>query len=304
MPTNSTRPVNLLVAFALFASGAGALAGCGSEMAGDDRSGGSGQSKAADRAREVAVAWDNSQAAASWRKGYYPMGAVVQPPANGLHGDDKRAYERGNFDLGGVLPVTGPQDGQVTWANGASLSLPVVEVERAYRSVARSSSPGPRLVVTRAKLGEMTVATSRGPATVPAWLFTLRGYKTPLSRAAVNPSKPPRPPIGPARAVPADVLAPLGGLSELAADGRSVTVVATHGSCDKGPAVNALETDSSVVLSASVIGSEDGNCTSEMRGKSVTVRLKRPVGDRVLLDAYTGRTLSYNAWGKTAPSGG
>jgi hypothetical protein len=47
---------------------------------------------------------------------------------------------------------------------------------------------------------------------------------------------------------------PAARLAETAADGRCVTVRATHGSCDDGPVVKALETDGSVVLYASVAG--------------------------------------------------
>ena len=84
-------------------------------------------------------------------------------------------------------------------------------------------------------------------------------------------------------------LLPRGRLVEVAGDGRSVTVLAHHGSCDDGPAVHALETDGSVVLYASVVGTREGPCTRDLRAEEVTVRLARPVGDRVLLDAFTGR---------------
>ncbi|MFE2825165.1 hypothetical protein [Streptomyces sp. NPDC059271] len=299
------RTVNLLVALALSVSGAGVLAGCGTEKAtgndGEVHRTGSLPARVADRALRVADAWDDSEAAAMWRKGYYPMGEVIQPPQD-LHHDDMHAYETGNFDLAGDLPPAPPKVGRATWESGGSLTLPLVDPQKAYQATDRASSPGPRLVVTGAKLGAMTVATSRGPATVPAWLFTLQGYATPLRRAAVNPSKLPHPPIEPARGEPTDVLTPLGGLSKVAADGRSVTVVATHGSCDNGPAVEALETGGSVVLSASVVGSKDGICTSEMLGRKVTIHLKRPVGERMLLDASTGRPVPYSEWPRTSPS--
>jgi hypothetical protein len=53
-------------------------------------------------------------------------------------------------------------------------------------------------------------------------------------------------------------------LAETAADGRSVTVWATHGSCDDGPVVKGLETDESVVLYASVAGERSGLCPAVM----------------------------------------
>ncbi|NBM17985.1 hypothetical protein [Streptomyces sp. GC420] len=301
MRTNSTRTATLLAALALCAVGATAVVGCGNEQA-DSRSAEARVTESAPqlgaRARQVADAWDGSEAAEKWHKGYYPMGEVVQLPENGLHDEaDKRAYETGNFDLHGDLPSAPHIDGKVTWESGGSLTVRLMGAQKAYEALDRDSSPGPRLTVTGARLGEMTVLTSRGPATVPAWLFTLEGYDTPLKRAGVSPSKLPEPPIKPVgREVPTDVLAPLGGLIKVAEDGRSVTVVATHGSCDDGPAVDALETSGSVVLSASAVGAKDGDCTGEMRGERVTVKLDRVVGNRVLLDAFTGRPVPYSQW--------
>ncbi|MEU0392650.1 hypothetical protein ABZ208_07735 [Streptomyces sp. NPDC006208] len=293
MRTNTARAVDLLVVLALLTAVTGAVAGCGSEKAGGHgaRVGdGDPAPESEARARQVADAWDGSKAAETWRKGYYPLGETVQLPENAFrNGADKLAYGTRNFVLRGGLPATPQKDGKVKWESGGSLTLPLMGARKAYETVARGSNDGPHLTVTGAKLGEMTLATSRGPATVPAWLFTLEGYDTPLKRVALSPSKLPRPPIKPVGEVPTDELAPLGRLVGMAADGRSVTVMATHGACDDGPAVDVLETGGSVVLSASVVGTKDGPCTSQLLGEEVTVTLDRPVGDRLLLDAFTGR---------------
>jgi hypothetical protein len=246
------------------------------------------------RARQVADAWDGSEAARTWRKGYYPIGEGVQLPEDAFHGEaDKQAYTTQNFVLRGQLTATSRKNGRVTWERGGSLTLPLMEARQAYEAVARGGNDGPHLTVTGAKLGEMTLATSRGPATVPAWLFTLDGYDTPLKRAAVRPSKPPTPPIERVAGGPSDTLWPLEQLVGMAGDGRSVTVAAGHGACDDGPAVDVLETGRSVVLSASIVGTKDGSCTDQLLREKVTVKLDRPLGDRVLLDAFTGRPVPY-----------
>jgi hypothetical protein len=301
MRTDMTRTARLLLVLALSAAGAGAAAGCGTAEAGRTEPTPSPRSK--DRAHRVAEAWDGSRAAAQWRAGYHPIAPVVQLPAGGLRNDaDRRAYATGTFDLKAPLPYARGKSGRVTWKEGSSLTRPLMAAERAYRTLDRNSGPGPRLTVTKAELGEMTVLTSRGPATVPAWLFTLEGYATPVKTAAVNPSEAPKSPVAPLGPdVPTDVLAPLGGLTKVAEDGRSVTVLAHHGSCDDGPVVTALETRGSVVLSASVTGTDDGPCTSDLRGEKVTVKLDRPVGDRVVLDAFTGRPVPYTEWPGPAP---
>ena len=132
-----------------------------------------------------------------------------------------------------------------------------MDARRTYTALKRfSGSAEPHLTVTEAKLGEMTIATSRGPATVPAWLFTLEGYDRPLKRVALRPSKLPRSPIGGIGAEMPTELMWLSRLVEVSGDGRTVTVLANHGSCDDGPRVKALETDGSVVLAATVAGME------------------------------------------------
>ncbi|MGW6318051.1 hypothetical protein [Streptomyces sp. NPDC055099] len=303
---NARTTTSLLIASILLTAGAGALAGCGSEESRDsgaETHDPSSAPKPEVRARRVAEAWDGSKAAEVWGKGYYPMGEAVQLPEEGLHNeDDKQAYKTQNFALRSPLPHTSHGEGTVRWKNGGSLMLPVVSARQAYETVARGGNDGAKLVVTGAQLGEMDLATSRGPATVPAWLFTLEGYKTPLKRAAVRPSKLPTSPIGPSKDVSANELSPVGRLVELAADGQSVTVVANHGSCDDGPTVDVLETDGSVLLSASVVGTQDGSCTSELRGEEVTVKLNRPVGERTLLDAFTARPIPYGEPNSFSPS--
>ncbi|WP_327191364.1 hypothetical protein [Streptomyces xinghaiensis] len=298
MSRNIARIANMAVTLALFTGGTGVLAGCGSDRAGDRReevrsSEPTPAPEATARARRVADAWDGSRAAEVWGTGYHPMGEEVQLPESAFHTEaDQRAYATGNFVLRSELPASSPDHGRVTWERGGSLTLPLMTARAAYESVDRGGGDGPRLTVTGAKLGEMTLATSRGPAIVPAWLFTLEGYDTPLRRAALGPSKLPEPPIKPVGETPTDELAPLGRLVEVAGDGRSVTVMANHGSCDDGPAVDVLETGGSVVLSAWVVDPEKGPCTSELRSEKVTVKLDRPMGGRVLLDAFTGRPVA------------
>lgn len=289
MRTTASRTVLSLAALGLL------VAGCGDDSKGSGASEptGSGASEPAPhtrpRALEVAKAWDGSAAAETWRAGYYPLGDPVQLPDGAFHsGADKEAYLTQNFALRGDLPETSRKGAKVTWRDGDSLTLPLLDARATYDKLGGGNGPGPRLTVTGAKLGETTVATSRGPATVPAWLFTIEGYDTPLKRVALGPSKPPKSPIG-AVDSPTNELWELDRVVAVAADGRSVTVRAHHGACDDGPAVDVLETDDSVVLSGHMVGIKDGICTAQLLAKKVTVELDRPLGERILLDAFTGR---------------
>jgi len=285
MRAHFARTAAVLVPPALFA------AGCGSERADTgDRSGDTGarSAGAGDRARDVAAAWDGSKAAEVWRAGYYPLSDVVQLPENAFRNeDDKMAYSAENYVLDAELPTDAPKKGKVEWESGSSLSLPLMDARKAYDGIARGGNEGPHLTVTAVKLGKTTLVTSRGPATVPAWLFTLDGYDTPLKRVALEPSVLPGSPIEPLENTTDDLLE-LGQLVEVGRDGRSVTVLAGHGACDDGADVNVLETAGSVVLSGSIVGASDGDCTLQLLFQKVTVKLKRKLGDRVLLDAFTG----------------
>lgn len=243
MRTKTARIVHASASLALIVTAAGAAVGCGNEKADNLDTEVRDSVSASDfnaRARQVADAWDGSQAAELWRRGYYPMAEAVQLPEGGFqNATDKRAYEDQNFVLRGALPATPHKDGQVTWASGESLTLPLITAQKAYETLDRNSGDGPHLTVTVAQLGKMTLATSRGPASIPAWLFTLEGYGTPLRRAAISPSKLPEPPIRPAGQVPSGALWQISRLVAITSDGRSVKLVAVHGSCDDGPALNA-----------------------------------------------------------------
>ncbi|MGW7094517.1 hypothetical protein [Streptomyces sp. NPDC054874] len=224
------------------------------------------------------------------------MGSTVEPPEEGFRNKaDAQSFENSSFTLRGDLPGTSQKYGKVTWRNGGHLDLPLIGADRAYRALSHGGSrgSGSSLVITGARLGEMVHATSRGPATAPAWQFTVEGYKSPIKQVAVNASELPESPIKPADDMSVSELAPLGGIADVGRSGASLTVLANHGSCDDGPVVRALETEKSVVLSASVTGVEDGFCSSEMNVASVSVNLDRPVDGRIVLDAFTGRPVRY-----------
>jgi hypothetical protein len=278
-----TRTAQLLCVIAVLA------AGCG-----QGRSGGASVGDGGARAREVAEAWDGSEAAESFGRGFHPTADLVQLPENAFrNGADKEAYLMRSFELGGELPAVDREQGRVTWEDGRTLTLPLLDVREAYATLDHHDGDGPKLVVTGARLGRTELATSRGPATVPAWLFTVQGYDTPLKRVALSPSPEPRPPIAPAAKTPSNELWNLERLVRTAKDGRSVTVLAGHGVCDDGPAVDVLETAGSVVLSASIRNPSEGDCPAMLKLTEVTVRLERPLGDRLLLDAFTGRPVPH-----------
>lgn len=175
------RSVSLLAGVALSAAGLGAVSGCGSqqEVSRDTK-------MQAQRAKQVAEAWDGSAAAAAWRDGFHPMSDVTQLPRGGLRSKaDRQAYQDHSFVLEGKLPGTTHKAGRVTWDDDGTLTRPLRGADEAYKILtggARVDDGTPHLTVTGASLGEMNLSTARGPAVVPAWLFNLRGYASPSSR--------------------------------------------------------------------------------------------------------------------------
>ncbi|MFJ7148942.1 hypothetical protein ACIQVT_12180 [Streptomyces sp. NPDC100445] len=186
MHTHPKRLASLLLASLMSTC---LLAGCGNDQRTDDgHANDQALRRQEERARQVADAWHASAAAAAWKQGYYPMADLVQKPASGWHSKaDEHAYETKNFTLRGHLPNTAATRGKVDCGSGKTLTRPLIGANQAYQSFALNRSDGPRLTVTGATLGTTTIATSRGKATVPAWLFTLESYDVPLKRVAVTP---------------------------------------------------------------------------------------------------------------------
>ncbi|MFF4649074.1 hypothetical protein [Streptomyces sp. NPDC001380] len=254
-----------------------------------------------DRAAAVARAWPGSAAERAWRSGYHPLGALSVPPEGGFRDvADRRAFDGGLFELRAALPRSGGPEGAVVWADGSRASVGVLSARDAYAGLTRlrpacsARCTGHRLVVTAVRPGTARLATSRGRATVPAWLFTVRGYDRPVVRVATAGNGPALGALpeaeysGPGREA-VEYVAP-------AAPGdRRLTVGTGHGGCATGWGVRVYETDRVVVVGG---WSRDagGPCTSELLVDPVTVALARPLGSRTVLDAVTAAPLEARPW--------
>ncbi len=108
------------------------------------------------------------------------------------------------------------------------------------------------LQVTGARLGAMTVATSRGAARAPAWEYTLAGSRVRIAVVAVDPGS-----IVKVTPPPWDPDDPPGGLridgAVLALDGRTLTAHFTgaeegDGPCGAAYTARAIESEHAVVV--------------------------------------------------------
>ncbi|MFE9203842.1 hypothetical protein [Micromonospora sp. NPDC007230] len=145
------------------------------------------------------------------------------------------------------------------------------------------------LTVTGVKLGSAPVRTSRGIAEVPAWLFTVAELRVPVARLAVAPRAVGTRPeaVAPTRPLP-DGLVAVQSLDPV--DGARLDYRVGVGACDGGLTPLVLERDDVVVLGAGVVRST-GICTAQLAMKPVSVTLKAPLGDRVVLDVGSGTPL-------------
>ncbi|WP_049566276.1 hypothetical protein [Streptomyces sp. SBT349] len=236
----------------------------------------------------MADAWEASDAPRRWAEEFHPLDAHVQLPEDGL---------RDEFQNGAVRALTSlpgeSADGAIRWEDGETSTVPLMSAAAAFgemdSGIAERVEGYPAMEVTGVEPGEMRLHTSRGPAQVPAWLFTLDGYDTPLRYAAVAAPTPPTASIEPAVGDRDLAGLALGSLSE---DGRRVTVTWWDGSCEES-AIDVLETDESIVIARSVSGGPPPGtaCTAEVRIVEKTLELEHPLGERAPLDASTGEVL-------------
>ena len=249
------------------------------------------------RARQVTAQWGRSPAARAWRTGLVLTGAsglIQMPPDVGFGSQqEKDAFGSGHFRLGGALPA-GPLPGVVRWADGTTLRLPLLTARAAFAELAAERPCGGpsacgQLTVAGAEPGAVTVRTSRGRASVPAWRFTVAGLGWKVSEVAVAPGAlvvlPGYGPIPPAgRDTPG-----VTGLTAVSGHGRSLTVSFVGSACDAAWGAYRYESSGTVVVGSWERPSA-GNTPCPAVGvyRTARVTLTRPLGTRVVLDVASG----------------
>ncbi|HET8660876.1 MAG TPA: hypothetical protein VFM55_17970 [Micromonosporaceae bacterium] len=269
------------------------------------------------RARQVAQAWTASTASGAWRTGFVPLGPLTEAPAGGFpSGELKEAYNHGIYVLRTDLPATRPADGTIRFpADRATLTVPLVSAREAYAAIDRGdpqcvspppAAPAPTgpngsvsttapqscaaLTVTGVRLGTVMVRTSRGEASVPAWLFTVAEVREPVTRLAVAPSA-----ITPVPRASVPDWGHQRGLVTaqhvIQVAGDELTFALGVGACDTDIRPLFLETDAAVVV-AGTARTPAGPCNMMLKFEPVTVTLAGPLGARVVLDAVSGLPLT------------
>ena len=293
---------------AVVAVAALAVAACGSQRAAPPAAGratapAAGQKGPAAfvaRARQVTAQWDRSAAARIWRTGLVLMDASDLTPVPSSAGfssqQEKDAFGSGHFKLAGTLPA-GPLPGLVRWADGSTLRLPLLTARAAFAELAaQRPCGGPdacgQLTVTGAQPGAVTVRTSRGLASVPAWRFTVAGLGWKVSEVAVArnalavlPGYGPIPPAG--QNTPG-----VNVLTAVSADGRTLTFSFIGSACDAAWGAYRFESNATVVVGSWEKPSAGNTpCPAVGMPRTARVTLSRPLGTRVILDVASGLPL-------------
>jgi hypothetical protein len=277
------------------------------------------------RAKQVARAWHDAGLDTAWTTGFVPLDSLTQFDWNMSIMKDssdvdravmlKAAIGNGWYRLTGTLPTDTPATSQVKFADGTAMSVPVVSATDAFAAlhnpaappVSSCGEPNCALTVTGARLSTTTIRTSRGQATVPAWMFTVSEVTVPAVRVAVAPN------AITALPDPDRIWSQAPGFTRLEAvvqqgnpsppaQARRLTLHFTGGVCAETHTGYVYETPELVVLGV-IIRNEpggDGGCPSAGKYATVGVELSEPLGNRVLLDVATGQPQTLDDCG---PSG-
>ncbi len=271
---------------------------CGSQPGG----GGPEGDRLEQQARQALARWDAAVAAGGGIAAFVPVGDLtgqIGDWANEVGVNNKEALLAGKIVDKVGLPETAPPLGRIEWADGRSREVPVMSAALALITIQRSAGNQDchgcqPLEVTAAVLSTADIRTSRGPAKVPTWEFTLKGTNVRVTRVAVDPS------AGITVTAPSwDPYNAPGGLAiesaVASADGGKLEVTFT-GSPDTGDkpcgedyTATAVESGNAVVIIIHSRENAPGQiCQSIGARRTATATLAAPLGERAVLEVQQG----------------
>lgn len=301
-------PVGVLLASASLLAGCGAVDQSAAPSAShvlsvtDKATPATGNSAFDARAALVAGAWQDGVLTA-WTQGFVPLQELTVAPQVSRTGttlDFDMAYTNGCIRSTSPLPHTTGR-GDVRFPDGTSMPVALVGAQTAYSRFPKRSANCPMgdqppwLTITSARLSTAEILTSRGKAIVPAWHYSVPGLTQPLISVAVAPSAITTLPqmTLPEYDGSSDGLVGAGGL--ISGKGDVVTFGVGIGACDKDLSPLVWETPELVLVGGSVTRTET-LCAAMQLSRRLEIRTKKPVGERLIVDAVTGRPLLTYPW--------
>ncbi|WP_446218639.1 hypothetical protein [Micromonospora sp. IBHARD004] len=273
------------------------VGGCGATGSGP---GGDDLGRLRQQAHDALTRYDQAVLDAGGAQGFVPVGELTGQlgdwePANG--DNNKQALLAGRVFPATALPTAGQPTGKVVWENGRTQPVPLMSAEEALaqlRAAGGEDCGCVPLEATAARLTTVRIPTTRGPATAPAWEYTLKGTAVRLTRIAVAPSAaivvtPPA--WGPEY--------PHGGLAIESATGTTTSqrlTVAFTGSpgpgsqpCGVDYSAEAVESVNAVVVIVIEHRHADGEACGDIGARrTATVDLAQPLGERAVLEVQQG----------------
>jgi len=259
------------------------------------------------QAQAALTRWADAVAAAGGQSAFVPVGeltAMVGDDWGPEVGDnDKRALMAGLFEAVVTLPTETPPDGDLRRQDGSIATVPLISAQKALSDLkadaAGSSCPEcVPLQITAARLTTGPVDTSRGPAVVPVWEFTLQGTAVRVTRVAIAdrvsvvppPWDPNNAPVG----ISIDSATGTVGGQHLTVGFTGAPGAGDQG-CGADYTAEAVESPTAVAVivtehrHSSFFGE---SCTAVGAFRTAEVALSAPLGDRTVLEVQQGRAVA------------
>ncbi len=258
------------------------------------------------QARDALDRWAEAVAAAGEDQLSIPLREGIQVVGD-LTPDEWRALRSGALRLRGELPLPEQYpyeaDSRIVWPDGSSLPVAAITAAQAFHGFAVLGESCPDCVplnIVDISPATREISTSRGPATAPAWRFTLAESSATLIALAVGESVGvwPTPP-------PWDAVNPPAGRSiegaVVSTDDRRLRVGLTGARagadtpCGEDYTAETVESDLAVVVIIDVVtyaelhpGQGEMACNLIGYFRTATVELAAPLGDRAVLEVREG----------------
>ncbi|GGM25535.1 hypothetical protein ACFFX1_09695 [Dactylosporangium sucinum] len=282
--------------WALWIIGLLATAGCGN-AGGAGGPGGDDPERLRQQAREHLARYDRAVQDAGGQQRFVPVGDLTGQLGNWEAGreQNKAALLAGLLVPAGPLPAPPQATGTVTWDGGAPLDVPLVGAQEALQAMTRYDCGGCEpLTVTGARLATATIGTTRGPATVPAWEYTLRDTAVRVTRpavaasAAVTVTPPSWDPYHAPGGLPISsaTVDPAGTRLTVAFVGSRGPASEPCGADYTGEVVESGNAVIVIIVTHPHAGDEA--CTAMGYPRELSVDLAAPLGERALLDIQQG----------------
>ena len=254
------------------------------------------------RAQAVATIWHAKGFAKAWTSAFVPLGDLTVISDQGFSPNENLKASFGNGYVRADVPLPNKAgSGTVSYADGTTASVPTVSALDAYAAMVPpqfgdcppregSSDTCDWATVTAATPGTTSIQTTRGPATVPAWLFTVEGLADPIARVAVAPSAMAELPDQIVDEAPPAGLRSAQGL--LGTDGSTIRFQLGLGACDRDARALVWENSDIVVVGGTASDPDPGTaCVAMLELRPVTVTTTAPIAARPIVDAATGQPL-------------